>query len=97
MSLASSILKNLAEEFVASANLVGLLLPQLAGWTEVPDLHPYARRCELRDTARRKDFSRVDALKAALVAAGIEVRMSKEGVDLVPGQGFDPAKLEALL
>jgi cysteinyl-tRNA synthetase len=90
---------DLAEEFVASANLVGLLLPQLAGWTEVPDLHPYARQlARLRDTAlATKDFSRVDALKAALVAAGIEVRMSKEGVDLVPGQGFDPAKLEALL
>jgi len=44
-----------------------------------------------------KDFSAVDALKAALTEAGVEVRMSKDGVELVPGAGFDPAKLEGLL
>jgi cysteinyl-tRNA synthetase len=43
-----------------------------------------------------KDFSAVDDLKSALIAAGIEVRMSKSGVELVPGPDFDPAKLEAL-
>jgi len=43
-----------------------------------------------------KDFSAVDALKASLIAAGVEVRMSKAGVELVPGPDFDPAKLEAL-
>jgi cysteinyl-tRNA synthetase len=43
-----------------------------------------------------KDFSGVDALKSALIAAGVEVRMSKDGVELVPGPDFDPAKLEAL-
>ncbi|MCA0204027.1 MAG: cysteine--tRNA ligase [Proteobacteria bacterium] len=43
-----------------------------------------------------KDFAPVDALKSALIAAGVEVRMSKEGVELVPGAGFDPAKLEGL-
>ena len=43
-----------------------------------------------------KDFSAVDALKSALIAAGVEVRMSKAGVELVPGPGFDAAKLEAL-
>jgi cysteinyl-tRNA synthetase len=42
------------------------------------------------------DFSAVDALKSALIAAGVEVRMSKDGVELVPGPDFDPAKLEAL-
>ncbi|MBA3910454.1 MAG: cysteine--tRNA ligase [Rhodobacter sp.] len=44
-----------------------------------------------------KDFSTVDALKSALIAAGVEVRMSKAGIELVPGPDFDPAKLEALL
>lgn len=44
-----------------------------------------------------KDFSAVDALKSSLIAAGVEVRMSKAGVELVPGPDFDPAKLEALL
>ena len=43
-----------------------------------------------------KDFSEVDRLKAAFVAAGLEVRMSKAGVELLPGPGFDPAKLEGL-
>jgi cysteinyl-tRNA synthetase len=52
----------------------------------------------LRATAMAtKDFSAVDALKSALIAAGVEVRMSKAGVELVPGPDFDPAKLEALL
>jgi cysteinyl-tRNA synthetase len=43
-----------------------------------------------------RDFGEVDRMKAALVAAGVEVRMGKAGVDLVPGPGFDPAKLEDL-
>jgi cysteinyl-tRNA synthetase len=43
-----------------------------------------------------KEFSIVDALKSDLTAAGVEVRMSKAGVELVPRPNFDPAKLEAL-
>jgi cysteinyl-tRNA synthetase len=43
-----------------------------------------------------KDFTSVDAMKAALVAAGVEVRMSKAGVELLPGSGFDAANLEGL-
>nr|WP_233093058.1 cysteine--tRNA ligase [Paracoccus sp. IB05] len=43
-----------------------------------------------------KDFSKVDAMKTALLAAGVEVRMSKAGVELMPGPGFDASKLEAL-
>ena len=43
-----------------------------------------------------KDFSAVDALKLALLDAGVEVRMSKAGVELLRGPDFDPAKLEAL-
>jgi cysteinyl-tRNA synthetase len=45
---------------------------------------------------KSKDFSEVDRLKSALAAAGVEVRMSKSGVDLLPAEGFDPTKLEAL-
>ncbi len=48
------------------------------------------------DALATKDFSQVDALKAALSEAGVEVRMSKDGVELLPGDGFQPAKLEAL-
>lgn len=43
-----------------------------------------------------KDFSAVDELKSALVAAGVEVRISKAGVELFAGPDFDPAKLEVL-
>ena len=43
-----------------------------------------------------KDFSEVDRIKAALVEAGVEVRMSKAGVELLPAAGFDAAKLEGL-
>lgn len=43
-----------------------------------------------------KDFAALDALKAALTEAGVEVKMSKNGVTLTPAVGFDPAKLEGL-
>ena len=87
-----------AQQFVASANLLGLLEPGMGDWTAVPDLSPLARQLsELRQSAlATKDFAQVDALKKALVAAGVEVRMSKDGVELVPGAGFDAAKLEGV-
>jgi cysteinyl-tRNA synthetase len=52
---------------------------------------------DLRNAAMQtKDFAQVDRLKSALIAAGVEVRMSKDGVELVPGLDFDPAGLEGL-
>ena len=62
------------------------------------DLGEYAAKLSsLRSTAMEtKDFTPVDAMKAALIAAGVEVRMSKAGVELLPGPDFDPAKLEGL-
>ena len=60
-------------------------------------LHLGERLSILRDTAQQtKDFTTVDALKSALLAAGVEVRMSKTGVELSPTANFNPAKLEAL-
>jgi cysteinyl-tRNA synthetase len=41
-----------------------------------------------------KDFSDVDRIKSMLMAAGVEVRMNKAGVDLLPSAGFDAEKLE---
>ncbi|MFT6460185.1 class I tRNA ligase family protein, partial [Pseudophaeobacter arcticus] len=85
---------------LASARLMGLLSDELGDWAEQPDLDLSAYEAQLlaaRDAAMQsKDFSQVDRLKAAFVAAGLEVRMSKAGVELVPGPGFDAAKLEAL-
>jgi len=84
----------------ASANLLGLLSDGLGDWTSAPqaDLSGWeARLFAARQAAMEtKDFTEVDRLKAALMATGLEVRMSKEGVELVPGAQFDPAKLEAL-
>ncbi len=62
-------------------------------------LKPYA---ELLTTVRAKametkDFSEVDRIKSALVEAGVEVRMSKAGVELSPAAGFDESKLAGLL
>jgi cysteinyl-tRNA synthetase len=57
-----------------------------------------AQLFDARETAMEtKDFSEVDRLKAALLDAGVEVRMSKNGVELLPGTGFDASKLEGLL
>ena len=83
----------------AGAALLGLLTQELGGWEAVSvDLSALAERLgAARDAAMAsKDFSAVDAMKSALVDAGVEVRMSKAGIELVPGAGFDAAKLEAL-
>ena len=61
-----------------------------------------SRACFARLIAKSRCFPAAtsafsDAVaKGALVAAGIEVRMSKAGVELIPGPGFDPAALEDL-
>jgi cysteinyl-tRNA synthetase len=44
-----------------------------------------------------KDFTTVDAFKSALIDAGVNVQMSKDGVTLEPATGFDASKLEDLL
>ena len=88
-----------APGLLASAQILGLLLPELGGWDQASvDLSSYADalaavRAKAMDS---KDFSEVDAMKSALTAAGVEVRMSKAGVELLPGQGFDPSKLPVL-
>ena len=89
-----------AAGLLASARLLGLLEPGMGDWAEAGTgaLDALAERlAQVRAAAMEsKDFSQVDRMKAALVAAGVEVRMSKAGVELVPGAGFDPAKLEGL-
>ena len=105
MGRSSPILKpeavaGLRSVFLASANLLGLLLPDLGAWAEAPvaDLGIFAQKLTaLRAAAMAsKDFAPVDAYKVALQEAGVEVRMTKEGVELLPAAGFDAAKLEAL-
>ncbi|ARE38874.1 Cysteinyl-tRNA synthetase [Rhodovulum sp. P5] len=84
----------------ASAGLLGLLGDDLGDWADAgaSDLDGWAERLatERAKAMETKNFAEVDRLKAALVAAGVEVRMSKAGVELVPGAGFDAAKLEGV-
>ncbi len=72
----------------------------MGAWAETDgvDLSAHADRlARVRAEAMQtKDFSEVDRLKAAYLAAGLEVRMSKDGVELVPGAGFDASKLEVV-
>lgn len=98
------------DDFAASARLLGLLesSAQMGAWVFdgvveelafAPELEVMAATLANARVAamQSKDFSEVDRLKAAFIEAGLEVRMSKEGVELVPSAGFDPAKLEGLL
>lgn len=84
----------------ASLQILGLLGSHIPDWAvESADLSPLAQKLAvLREAAQAsKDFSQVDAMKTSLLSAGVEVRMSKAGIELVPGTGFDPAKLQGLL
>ncbi|MCE5972146.1 cysteine--tRNA ligase [Sinirhodobacter sp. WL0062] len=81
----------------ASMSLLGLMSGSTPGWASLPDVDLSAYVVALADQRAKametKDFSAVDALKSALMAAGVEVRMSKAGVELLPGAGFDASKL----
>ncbi|MEP2781058.1 MAG: cysteine--tRNA ligase [Pseudoruegeria sp.] len=92
--------KGSAAELKASAAMLGLLGDTMGAWAVSADVDLSAMAEQL-ETARasameNKDFSEVDRLKTALIAAGVEVRMSKSGVDLVAGPDFDATKLEGV-
>ena len=84
----------------ATGQMLGLLLPAMGDWAQgqAADLAPFAQALGAARAAamQSKDFAEVDRLKAAFLAAGLEVRMSKDGVELLPGPNFDPDKLEGL-
>jgi cysteinyl-tRNA synthetase len=93
----------IADDVVAlrsSLEFLGLMRDDVPAWASVSDvdLSGYEDRLlAARTTAMAtKDFAEVDRLKSVYMAAGLEVRMSKAGVELIPGAGFDPAKLEGL-
>jgi cysteinyl-tRNA synthetase len=92
-----------AAGLLASAQFLGLLTPELGAWADAPAegedvLGAIAERMTAvrADAMARKDFSEVDRMKAVLLAAGVEVRMSKEGVTLEAKPEFDAAKLADL-
>ncbi|MEJ6388872.1 cysteine--tRNA ligase [Gymnodinialimonas ulvae] len=84
----------------ASLRIFGFLDNGIPSWAEPDgtDMSEFTRRLSnLRNRAMHdKDFSKVDALKQTLLEAGVEVRMSKAGVELLPGPNFDRTKLEDL-
>jgi cysteinyl-tRNA synthetase len=91
---------------MASARLLGLLTDDLAGWEDVgpadsgdlsrlDDISHWLTAARVAAKAR-KDFSAVDAYKRALAEAGVEVRMTKDSVELVPTAGFDSGRLWAI-
>ena len=84
----------------ATGQILGLLLPAMGDWAQgqAADLAPFAQALGAARAAamQSKDFAEVDRLKAAFLAAGLEVRMLKDGVELLPGPNFDPDKLEGL-
>ena len=95
-----------APSLLASARLLGLLQPELGGWESVgpadgPDL---VRIDEIagwltrarEDAKATKDFAEVDRLKGALAEAGVEVRMSRDAIELKPTPAFDSARLRAI-
>lgn len=87
-------------ELAISMQLLGLMGDRPPSWATAPDidLSEYqAMLAEAREAAMQtKDFSKVDQIKSRLLNAGVEVRMSKDGVELLPSGGFDAAKLEGL-
>ena len=84
----------------ASAQMLGLLTPELEGWVQSPDVDLSGLETRLararEDAMQTKDFAEVDRLKSAYISAGLEVRMSKAGVELIAGAGFDPSKVQGL-
>jgi len=90
----------LRAEFKASLKLLGLMGDEVPAWAKpkTADLSEYedllsAARASAMET---KDFSEVDRIKTMLLAAGVQVQMSKAGVSLKPDSNFDATKLEAL-
>ncbi|MDH3263613.1 MAG: cysteine--tRNA ligase [Paracoccaceae bacterium] len=88
---------------LASARLMGLLTPELGGWEEVgpadgadlsrmDDIRNWIIRAreQARDT---RNFETVDRYKRELAEAGVEVRMTKDDVELSATSSFDSKRL----
>ncbi|WP_281982243.1 cysteine--tRNA ligase [Thalassorhabdomicrobium marinisediminis] len=100
----------LEEQFLASAQITGLLLDDWrGGYPAVSDVERnYIESADdralvegilaKRQRAREeKDFAMSDMLRDALKAADVDVKDAKDGVTFKLGPDFDPSKLEGLL
>ena len=87
-----------SEQLKTSASLLGLLSDGMGAWTHPIDLSYWEKKLlEARQTAlESKDFSEVDHLKSVYVSAGLNVKMNKASVELVPTAGFDIGQLDCI-
>ncbi len=87
-----------ADKLKATAGVLGLLEDHMGAWATSVDLSPWETKLtKAREKAMEsKDFAQVDRLKSGLIAAGIDVRMSKSKVELVPLAGFHLDRLKDL-
>jgi cysteinyl-tRNA synthetase len=80
--------------------MLGLMGPVMPVWAAPAsfDLSDYeALLSGARVTAMEtQDFAEIDRIKAMLTAAGVQVKMGKEGVILTPAPDFDAGRLEPL-
>ncbi len=86
------------EQLKSSASLLGLLSDGMGAWTHKIDLSYWEKKLlEARQMALiSKDFAKVDRLKSVYISAGLDVRMNKAGVELVPTAGFDISQLDGI-
>ncbi|KPQ06484.1 MAG: cysteinyl-tRNA synthetase CysS [Rhodobacteraceae bacterium HLUCCA12] len=95
--------------FLGSMVLLGLIGPKTeidllslsgVGWlgTYDPQLEKKVVRLlfDRQDARKRKDFSRADEIRDALLSAGIVIEDRPDGPEWHVGPNFDPAKLEGL-
>ena len=78
---------------------MGLMENELGEWDSTPDLSKLVDKLleERKIAAQKKDYTKADELRAIYQKAGLEVRITKGGVDLVATAGFDVADLNKLL
>ena len=84
---------------LASARMLGLLLPGMGAWAEAGDDAAaligalLAARLEARAA---RDFTRADAIRDGFAAAGVEVKDTAQGPEWSLASGFDAARLADL-
>ena len=84
---------------LASARMLGLLLPELSGWAQADDAASdqiealLAARLEAR---KARDFARADAIRDGFAAAGVEIKDTPAGPEWSLASGFDAARLAEL-
>lgn len=85
--------------FLASAQMMGLLLPEMGAWAEAGDDAAaliealLAARAEAR---KQRDFGRADAIRDGFKAAGVEVKDTAGGAEWSLSPGYDAARLAEL-